>query len=106
MHEVLARVSKNTEVKSGQPLREVDPKQLNAPGSNGHAKKEEEPPAVKDAPPSVLEYFDGMFSSSSQRLLLLSVFPVIEASFRGAVERKSYYEALYYAVLGQEVRAT
>jgi N-terminal acetyltransferase B complex non-catalytic subunit len=56
--EVLAEASRLTELKTGLPLRGVELPPKNGVPTNGHAKKEEDAPPVKDAPSSALEFYD------------------------------------------------
>ncbi|KAJ3999153.1 actin cytoskeleton organization protein [Lentinula boryana] len=53
---VLADVAKNTELKTGLPLRGVDI----PPPQNGHGKKEEETPPITDVPEVVAGFFKNM----------------------------------------------
>ncbi|KAJ4487875.1 actin cytoskeleton organization protein [Lentinula aciculospora] len=53
---VLADVAKNTELKTGLPLRGVDV----TPLQNGHTKKEEETPPITEAPEAVVGFFENM----------------------------------------------
>ncbi|KAJ3732242.1 actin cytoskeleton organization protein [Lentinula guzmanii] len=53
---VLADVAKNTELKTGLPLRGVDI----PPPQNGHGKKEEETPPITDVPEVVAGFFENM----------------------------------------------
>uniref|UniRef100_A0A8H7Y5Y3 Actin cytoskeleton organization protein n=1 Tax=Psilocybe cubensis TaxID=181762 RepID=A0A8H7Y5Y3_PSICU len=52
---VLAEAAKQTELKTGHPLKGVE-----VPTTNGHHKKDEEPPTIMDAPEVVVKYFDGV----------------------------------------------
>ncbi|TBU65814.1 N-acetyltransferase B complex non catalytic subunit-domain-containing protein [Dichomitus squalens] len=54
---VLAEAAKLTEQKTGHPLKglEIPPE-----AANGHAKKDEEPPAVVEPPAAISKYFDDM----------------------------------------------
>ncbi|KAJ3517170.1 hypothetical protein NLJ89_g669 [Agrocybe chaxingu] len=56
---VLAEAAKQTELKTGHPLKgvEIPPLPLNG---NGHHKKDEEPPAVQEPPQAVVTYFEGL----------------------------------------------
>jgi len=56
---VLADASKQTEAKTGRPLQGIEPADL---ATNGHAKKDEEAPPVKDAPESIAGFFDDMLA--------------------------------------------
>ncbi|CAA7271640.1 unnamed protein product [Cyclocybe aegerita] len=56
---VLAEAAKQTELKTGHPLKgvEIPPLPLNG---NGHHKKDEEPPAAQEPPRAVVKYFEGL----------------------------------------------
>lgn len=56
---VLAEAAKQTELKTGHPLKGIDIPPMNG---NGHHKKNEEPPAIVDAPEVVVKYFESKFS--------------------------------------------
>ncbi|EPQ58725.1 hypothetical protein GLOTRDRAFT_13884, partial [Gloeophyllum trabeum ATCC 11539] len=61
---VLAEASKQTEAKTGRPLQGID---ISADlPTNGHAKKDEEAPPVKDAPASIAGFFDDMLARFKQ----------------------------------------
>ncbi|KDR81676.1 hypothetical protein GALMADRAFT_58678 [Galerina marginata CBS 339.88] len=53
---VLAEAAKQTELKTGHPLKGIDISPTN--GTNGHHKKDEEPPTIRDAPDVLVKYFD------------------------------------------------
>ena len=53
---VLAEAAKLTEQKTGHPLKGLE---IPADATNGHAKKDEEPPAVVEPPAAISKYFDG-----------------------------------------------
>lgn len=77
----------------------------NGSPTNGHSKKEEDAPPVKDVPPFALEFFDGTRSLVGMSYIYSCVLCVdMQVSFKDAVERKSFCEALYFATLTQEVR--
>lgn len=57
---VLAEASKQTELKTGFPLRGVD--QVHIGDANGHPKKDEEAPPIKEAPGLLAAFFDTMLS--------------------------------------------
>jgi N-terminal acetyltransferase B complex non-catalytic subunit len=102
--EVLAQASKLNEAKTGRPLKGYAP----SAGSNGHAKKDEEAPAVKDSPSYASKFFDG-----SQRFIIweypwwhTNLSPDMASSFEDAVERQSACEALHVATITQEVRVS
>ncbi|KAG6336410.1 hypothetical protein ID866_2683 [Astraeus odoratus] len=65
-HVVLAEAAKQTELKTGLPLRGVDLKALN--DMNGHSKKDEEAPPIKEAPELVVKFFEGMHTHFKQLL--------------------------------------
>jgi N-terminal acetyltransferase B complex non-catalytic subunit len=54
---VLAEAAKQTELKTGHPLKGVDLQSLNGIAS-GNGKKEEDPPAVTEPPELVLKFFE------------------------------------------------
>ncbi|KAI6160023.1 N-acetyltransferase B complex non catalytic subunit-domain-containing protein [Pisolithus thermaeus] len=54
-HVVLAEAAKQTELKTGLPLRGVDSKALNG---NGNSKKDEEAPPIKPVPELVVKFFE------------------------------------------------
>lgn len=58
-HVVLAEAAKQTELKTGHPLKGVEIQQLSA-SSNGDGKKNEEPPLVQDTPALIANYFKGL----------------------------------------------
>jgi len=82
---VLAEAAKQTELKTGFPLRGVELPPKNG-ATNGHTKKEEEPPAVKEPPEIVVQYFDRMGARFKE---------VLEAG-------QLSYEVLHIATLIQE----
>ncbi|KAF9484719.1 hypothetical protein BDN70DRAFT_825243 [Pholiota conissans] len=77
---VLAEAAKQTEMKTGHPLKGVDI-------SNGveHHKKDEEPPAVQNPPQLVVDYFDA-----------------VKQRFEEAQSKSSPSELLHVATLAQE----
>ncbi|GBE82163.1 hypothetical protein SCP_0405430 [Sparassis crispa] len=82
---VLAEAAKQTELKTGHPLKgvELPPK---GDAANGHTKKEEDPPAATEPPELVTKFFDDM-----------------AARFREVIEGKRLpYEVLHVATLTQE----
>lgn len=58
---VLAEASRQTELKTGFPLRGVN-LQANNGDANGHAKKDEDAPSIKEAPGLLTVFFDTMLS--------------------------------------------
>jgi N-terminal acetyltransferase B complex non-catalytic subunit len=58
---VLAEAARQTELKTGHPLKGVNLQALNEAASQGNGKKDEEPPAVTEPPELVVQYFDCMF---------------------------------------------
>lgn len=83
---VLAEASRQTELKTGFPLRGVD-LQAHNDDANGHPKKDEEAPAIKEAPHLLTMFFDAMLSC-----------------FRHLLESKhSISELLHVATITQEV---
>lgn len=83
---VLAEASRQTELKTGFPLRGVDLQAHNG-DANGHPKKDEEAPPIKEAPGILTVFFDTMLSR-----------------FRHLLESKcSLSELLHVATITQEV---
>ncbi|KAJ3875923.1 actin cytoskeleton organization protein [Lentinula edodes] len=78
---VLADVAKNTELKTGLPLRGVDI----TPPLNGHVKKEEETPPITDAPEDLIKFFENM-----------------KIRFEAAKNAGHLNEALHIATIAQE----
>jgi len=58
-HVVLAEASKQTELKTGHPLKGVEIQPLDG-ASNGNGRKNEEPPLIQDTPALVVNYFKDM----------------------------------------------
>lgn len=56
---VLAEAAKQTELKTGHPLKGVDIQALNEL-SLGNGKKDEEPPTVTEPPELVVNFFESM----------------------------------------------
>ncbi|KAI0726631.1 actin cytoskeleton organization protein [Fomitopsis betulina] len=56
---VLAEAAKQTELKTGFPLKGYEPPK-NGTATNGHAKKAEEPPILADTPEVINKFFDDM----------------------------------------------
>jgi len=56
---VLAEAAKQTELKTGHPLKgiEIPP---SSGAANGHHKKDEEPPVIQDAPTDLVAYLEGI----------------------------------------------
>ncbi|KAG5635534.1 hypothetical protein H0H81_010946 [Sphagnurus paluster] len=79
---VLAEVAKQTELKTGYPLKGVNIKVLNGPTST---KKDEEPPVVTDPPELVTRFFDSL-----------------NTRFLEVQNKSSPVEALHIAALAQE----
>ncbi|KAF8163363.1 actin cytoskeleton organization protein [Crassisporium funariophilum] len=80
---VLAEAAKQTELKTGHPLKgfEVSPSN----GTNGHHKKDEEPPVIQGPPETVLKYFD-----------------TLRTRFEEVQSKSSLTEILHVATLAQE----
>jgi N-terminal acetyltransferase B complex non-catalytic subunit len=57
--QVLANASKANELKTGHPLKGFTLSAESNGAANGHVKKEEDAPPVKDAPSITFEFFDG-----------------------------------------------
>ncbi|KAJ7709829.1 actin cytoskeleton organization protein [Mycena rosella] len=85
---VLAEAAKLAELKTGHPLKgvEIPPKNPNG-NTNGSTKKDEEPPAVTEAPATVVRYFDEMkirfeeVKSASSPSLALHVATLMQEAF-------------------------
>ena len=71
---VLAEAAKQTELKTGHPLKGIEIQPIN--GTNGH-KKDESPPAIQEPPVPVVKYFEGIFSIL---LLMLSTIYIFFSS--------------------------
>jgi N-terminal acetyltransferase B complex non-catalytic subunit len=101
---VLAQASKLNEVKTGRPLKGYAP---SANGShNGHTKKDEDAPLVKEAPSYATEFFKG---EQIIKLSALSSAPTgadMEARFEAAHAHRSACDALHVATITQEVKVT
>jgi len=97
---VLAEAAKQTELKTGHPLKGIEIPTINP--TNGHPKKDEEPPTIQEAPEIVLNYFDGDLSLHS-----LSTAPYYTTGIRARLNnRKSHSsptELLHVATIAQEV---
>lgn len=59
---VLAEAAKQTELKTGHPLKGLEIPAKNGTATNGHGRKEEEPPIVKEPPEIITKFFDGALS--------------------------------------------
>ncbi|OBZ75813.1 N-alpha-acetyltransferase 25, NatB auxiliary subunit [Grifola frondosa] len=81
---VLAEAAKQTELKTGHPLKglELPPDAL----TNGHSKKEEDPPAVTEPPEVVTKYFEATLKRFNE---------VVEG-------KRLLHEILHIAALAQE----
>ncbi|KAJ7632694.1 actin cytoskeleton organization protein [Roridomyces roridus] len=81
---VLAEAAKQTELKTGHPLKGVEIPPKNG-STNGSTKKDEEPPAVTDAPEVVVRYFDAMKArfeeAKSSPTLALHVATMMQEGF-------------------------
>jgi N-terminal acetyltransferase B complex non-catalytic subunit len=100
---VLAEAAKQTELKTGYPLKGVDLTSLDGLSTNGNGKKDEEPPAVTEAPELVLKFFDG----EKVFVLLRHMFNMVGVEFKtrlSAVSKGSVPSTLHIATLAQEVR--
>ncbi|KAJ7774915.1 actin cytoskeleton organization protein [Mycena metata] len=85
---VLAEAAKQTELKTGHPLKGVEIPPKNGNGStNGSVKKDEETPPITDAPELVLRHFDDMktrfeaVKDSASPSLTLHVATLIQEAF-------------------------
>lgn len=61
---VLAEAAKQSELKTGFPLKGYEHTASNGSTSNGHAKKTEEPPALAEIPEVVIKFFDSVYHQS------------------------------------------
>lgn len=98
---VLAEAAKQTELKTGHPLKGIEIPTTNA--TNGHAKKDEEPPTIQEPPEVVLNYFDGEldFHSSSTAPYCTAG---VRARFNDSKAHSSPTQLLHVATIAQEVR--
>ena len=74
-------------------------------GANGHAKKDEEAPPVKEAPEAISNFFDGMIRALTSRCLTVDTqFSDMHIQFKTVLDRKRLpSEALHLITLTQEV---
>jgi N-terminal acetyltransferase B complex non-catalytic subunit len=96
---VLAEAAKQTELKTGHPLKGVELHHPN--GTNGH-KKDESPPTIQEPPVLVVKYFDGMCKD----LLIISTIILSSAlltRFDEVNPKASVSEILHLATIAQEV---
>ena len=96
---VLAEAAKQTELKTGHPLKGIELHHAN--GTNGH-KKDESPPAIQEPPILVVKYFDGM----CRDLLIISTiifFSALLTRFDEINPKASISEILHLATVAQEV---
>ena len=99
-HVVLAEAVKQTELKTGHPLKGIEIHTTNA--TNGHPKKDEEPPTIQEPPEMVLNYFDGeldFYSLSTAPYCALGV----RARINDSKAHSSPTELLHVATIAQEV---
>jgi len=98
---VLAEAAKQTELKTGHPLKGIEIPTTNA--TNGHPKKDEEPPTIQGPPEIVLNYFDGELNLHS-----LSTAPYCAPGVRARISDSKVHssptELLHVATIAQEVR--
>ncbi len=100
---VLAEAAKITEQKTGQTLKGLEISSDAA--SNGHTKKDEEPPVVVDPPALITKYFDG---TQPPGLYLvrpsdISCLTDMTQRFKQAQEGKLFpHELLHIVTLTQE----
>lgn len=96
---VLAEAAKQTELKTGHPLKGIEIHHTN--GTNGH-KKDESPPTIQEPPVLVVKYFDGMCKD----FLIKSTIKLFSALLRRFDEinpKASISEILHLATIVQEV---
>ncbi|CCM04607.1 uncharacterized protein FIBRA_06789 [Fibroporia radiculosa] len=70
---VLAEAAKQTELKTGHPLKGLDLPPKNGSTTNGHIKKEEDPPAASEPPEVVVQFFDILLTVETVRFKPASV---------------------------------
>ncbi|KAG5647223.1 hypothetical protein DXG03_000758 [Asterophora parasitica] len=100
---VLAEAAKQTELKTGHPLKGVDLAALNRASSP--VKKDEEPPAVTEPPELVTKFFDcEQHRYLMDSVVFILIFSALKARFLEVQRNASPIEALHVATLGQEVR--
>ena len=88
---VLAEAAKQTELKTGHPLKGIEIPPTNV--TNGHPKKDEEPPTIQGPPEIVLNYFVGEldFHSFSTALTVLQVSEPELATAKLILRQLSYF---------------
>ena len=100
---VLAEAAKLTEQKTGQSLKglELPPDA----GTNGHAKKDEEPPAVVEPPAAISQHFDGKTQPKLcwSYLLNCCVTDLLQRSKDLLAAKALPFELLHVVTLAQEV---
>ena len=94
---VLAEAAKQTELKTGHPLKGVELQSTN--GTNGH-KKDESPPTIQEPPVLVVKYFDSMYKYLLTISTIYSFFSALQARFD---PKASISEVLHLATIAQEV---
>lgn len=102
-HVVLAEAARQTELKTGLPLRGVDLKALNN-AANGPSKKDEEAPPIKEFPGLVVKFFDGEQLLISCWSTTSDPFSDMNARFNALLSNKSSpSQLLHVATITQEV---
>lgn len=97
---VLAEAAKQTELKTGHPLKGVELYSTN--GTNGH-KKDESPPTIQEPPVLVVKYFDSMCKFLLTVSTIYSFFSALQTRFDEINPRASISEILHLATIAQEV---
>ena len=94
---VLAEASKQTELKTGHPLKGME---LHSNGTNGHKK---DPPTIQDPPVFVVRYFDSKCKYLSTISTIYSFLLALQTRFDEINPKASVSEILHLATIAQEV---
>ena len=97
---VLAEAAKQTELKTGHPLKGLELHHTN--GNNGH-KKDESPPTIQEPPVLVVKYFDSMCKVFIIIIYTIKFFSVLLTRFDEINPKASISEILHLATIAQEV---
>lgn len=102
---VLAEAAKLAESKTGHPLKGVETPPKGNGTSNGSTKKDEEAPAVTEAPEIVVRYFDGMkITDPVGNVVIFCV--EMKIRFEAVKDASSPSLTLHVATLMQEVNVS
>lgn len=96
---VLAEAAKQTELKTGHPLKGMEFHHTN--GTNGH-KKDEGPPTIQEPPVLVVKYFDSM-CKDLLKISTIKFFSALQTRFDDINTKASISEILHLATIAQEV---